>query len=78
MSDLIRTAHRARVRYDHGDSCDGCRALGPEAILRKLLTDPENGDQHYVDTDYGIIDVRVSFTPEEKEYLRGLREDRDG
>ena len=38
-SSIIKTAHGARVRYDHGDNCAECRALGPgelEAIVRDL------------------------------------------
>lgn len=42
------------------------------AILRKLVVDPENGEQHYFDIDLGIVDCRPDFTPDERAFLAAL------
>lgn len=44
------------------------------SILSKLVVDQSDGhDQHYVDLDMGVFDVRINLTDEETEVLKRLR-----
>lgn len=43
-----------------------------DGILRKVLAPGNAWDQHYVDLEGGVIDVRVELTDEEIAYCRAL------
>lgn len=43
------------------------------SILSKLVYDADGRDQHYVDLDMGVFDVRLNLTEEETEVLKRLR-----
>lgn len=43
-----------------------------EGILRKLVVPEHDWEQHYVDLDGGVFDVRVHLTDDERSYLTSL------